>query len=113
MQVKFNLLQHLDRMKEAIDLPGQWRTQAQQRASGFAERILGKLADGSDLVESVRSVPELTFLYGHRPLLEEVGASIECLLEHLSNDLERKLREAWDSWRSHNEPDQRKDRDSR
>jgi tetratricopeptide (TPR) repeat protein len=112
MQAKFNLLQHLNRMQEAIDLPEQWRKQAQQRASAFAERILRKVSDGSDLLESVRSIPELTFLYGHMPALGEVGASIGCLLEHVSGNLRRDLRETWESWRSSNEPALRKDWES-
>jgi hypothetical protein len=105
MNAKFNLLQHLERMREAIELPDQWRRQAQQRASGFAQRILRRVSDGSNLVDSVRSIPELAFLYGHMPLLGEIGASVATLLKHTSGKLQTDLREIWESWRANNESD--------
>jgi hypothetical protein len=112
MNAKFKVLQSLDRMTEAIDLPDQWQAQAKQRASGFAQRIFRKISDGATLVEGVRSIPELTFLYGHMPLLGEIGASMGRLLEHTSGKLQADLREAWMLWRSNNEEKLRKEWDS-
>ena len=104
MVVKFNLLQYMDRMKEAIDLyGGGWRRQAEQRATNFAKRVLQRLSVGGSLVDAIRNIPELTFLYGHMPTLGQVGSSMEALLEHLDGELEHDLRHAWDTWRSANE----------
>lgn len=107
MGAKFDLLQQVDRERDAIHLPKQWRMQATERARGIAERILKALSTGSDLAEAARSVPELAFLYGDMPTLGQVRASVEALLEHLSGDfereLERGLRQAWESWRAANE----------
>jgi tetratricopeptide (TPR) repeat protein len=114
MTAKFNLLQHMDRMKEAIALyGGGWKAQAEQRARSFAERIVKKVTTGTDLRDSVRSIPELAFLFGHLPALGQVGASMECLLEHISGDLQKELRDVWDAWRSRNELELREDRESR
>jgi tetratricopeptide (TPR) repeat protein len=64
MVAKFNLLPHMDRMNEAIDLyGGGWHRQAQQRAASSAKRVLDRLSKGDSFVDSVRSIPEFLFLY--------------------------------------------------
>jgi len=113
MEAKFNLLQHMDRMKEAIDLcGGGWQRQAQQRAASLAKRVLDRLSKGDSLIDSVRSIPELSFLYGHLPTLGQVGSSVEALLGHLEGELKRELQQAWETWRSANENKLRKEWDS-
>lgn len=112
MNAKFNLLQDLDRMREALDFTNQWKRQAEQRANRFAERILEHIAEGYDLPKSLRSIPELTFLYGHMPPLGEVGTSVGCLLEHISGDLKHRLLEVWESWRKENKDKLRTDWES-
>ena len=43
MEAKFNLLQHMDRMQEAIALyGGGWKREAERRAASFAARILAQ-----------------------------------------------------------------------
>ena len=113
MKVKFDLLKEMDRMQEAIDLAGgAWRAQAEQRARTIADRIVKNVTAGADLVDAVRSVPELMFLYGHMPVLGRIGASMGSLLQHTSGDLEKQLREIWESWRSRHEHDLREDWES-
>jgi tetratricopeptide (TPR) repeat protein len=113
MVAKFNLLQEMDRMKEAIDLyGGGWSRQAEQRAAHFAKRVLKMLSDGGTLVDGVRSIPEMTFLYGNMPMLGEVGSSMEALLEHLNGELKHDLRHAWETWRSAHEDELREEWES-
>src|SRR4029077_16033843 len=110
MIAKFNLLQDMDRMQEAIHLyGGEWQRQAQQRATSLAQRILAEVTAGGDLLRSVRNVPELIFLYGHMPALGQVGAAMECLLQHVSDDVGGELRRVWESWRTLNEDNLRPD----
>jgi tetratricopeptide (TPR) repeat protein len=108
MSAKFDLLQQVDRLHDAIHLRQQWQQHATQRAAGVARRILAALSAGADLATAARSIPELAFLYGHLPTLGRVGSSVEALLEHLSDDFHRHLqaalRQAWESWRAENEP---------
>lgn len=107
MDPKFMLLQEMDRLQEALNLVGQWKSQAHERAVGFARRIVARLDSGEDVVTAVRSVPELRSLYGE-PMLgepaeaalhQEIGASLETLLEHVGEDLQVRLRAELEAWK--------------
>jgi tetratricopeptide (TPR) repeat protein len=107
MEAKFNLLQHLDRMKEAIDLyGGGWRRQAQNHAITLARRVLDRISKGDTFEQSLRSIPQLSFLYANMPGVNQVGASAATLFEHLDGELEDELRQAFKGWRSANEGNQ-------
>ncbi len=104
MVAKFNLLQELERTEEAIELyGGGWARQAAQRANSYADRILKRVASGSSLPEAVHDIPELQFLFSNMPLYGEVGAAIECLSSHASDERRDNLQKLWELWMANNE----------
>jgi len=104
MIAKFDLLQQMDRLRDAIDLyAGGWRHHAMLRATTLANRILARITAGGSMADAVRSIPELMFLYGYLYILGKVNSSMEALMEHLEGELQGYLRHAWDSWRSTSE----------
>lgn len=100
MQAKFDILQHVGRMQDAINLVGNWKRQAQRRALTFASRIIHGLDRGEDIVTAVHSIPELGRLYGHQTLYEEIGASLMALIEHVPEDVRNRLKAELDAWRA-------------
>ena len=57
MEAKFDILQNMDKMKEAIDLPAEWERQARNTANAYASRIFAGLENGLDLLESAEKNP--------------------------------------------------------
>jgi hypothetical protein len=99
MDQKFRALQNLDRVPEALALLRSWQSQAQERAAIFARRIVSRLDAGENLATAVRSVPELERLYSILPEYERVGASLECLIEHLSGELQSRVHHELTGWK--------------
>ena len=102
MQAKFDLLQQVDRMQDAINLVENWKQQAQMRALTFGSRIIEGLDRGDDIVTAVHSIPELGTLYGHLSLYEEIGASLAALIEHAPEDVRDRLEAELEAWRAAN-----------
>jgi tetratricopeptide (TPR) repeat protein len=100
MQTKFNLLQEVGRMQDALNLPGNWKQQAQMRALTCGSRIIERLDRGEDIVTAVHSIPELGMLYGHLPLYEEIGTSLTSLIEHVPGNMRNRLEAELEAWRA-------------
>jgi tetratricopeptide (TPR) repeat protein len=100
MRAKYDMLQAVDRTAEALSLVGTWQEQARERASAFARRIVARLDGGDDVVTAVRSVPELQRLYAILPEDEDVGASLACLVEHLTGELQERVHDEFTAWES-------------
>jgi tetratricopeptide (TPR) repeat protein len=98
MKQKFDLLQNIDRLSEALTLVTAWQAQAEERAETFARRITSRLESGENVETAVRSVPELDRLYSDMPEYEAVGSSLACLVEHLSGPLQKRLHDELTSW---------------
>jgi tetratricopeptide (TPR) repeat protein len=103
MNAKFKVLQDIDRMQDAINLPDQWKDQAERTANSYASRVLAGVESGLDLPDSVKKIPELTSLYDHMPVFGMVAACVETLREHISGKLEENLISSWHEWMQHNE----------
>lgn len=99
---KFDLLQRVDRMREALDLMRDWPLQAERRSNQIANRVLAKTGTGLDLCACLDEVQELHFLYGRGPVFWRTGAAVETLLEHASGPAAANLRSEWDTWRAKN-----------
>lgn len=99
MNEKYDALQRLDRLSEALNLVTSWRAQARERAVTFARRIVDRLDSGEDLATTVHSVPELERLYDILPEYEAVGASLACLIEHLEDELQTRLTDELAKWK--------------
>jgi tetratricopeptide (TPR) repeat protein len=100
MQVKFDLLQRVDRLQDAINLMGNWKQQARRRAFTFGSRIIERLDHGDDIVTAVHFIPELGTLYGNLPLYNEVGTSLAVLIEHAPENIQTRLKAELDAWRA-------------
>jgi tetratricopeptide (TPR) repeat protein len=105
MNAKFEVLQNMDRLDEALTLMRDWQQQAEERASNFAKRIIARLDSGESLTNAVRSIPELTRIYWNRPEYEEIGASLEALIEHVGGKLQDRLRSELETWKQEHAPD--------
>jgi tetratricopeptide (TPR) repeat protein len=103
MNAKFKVLQAVDRMQDAINLPNQWQDQAERTANSYASRVLAGVESGLDLLDSVKKIPELTSLYDHMPIFGMVGACVETLREHIAGKLKENLISSWHEWMQHNE----------
>jgi tetratricopeptide (TPR) repeat protein len=100
--VKFELLQQLDQMREALDLMRDWEWHAQERAGSITRRVLGRVEAGNDLARCFAEVPEFHHLYGKGPLYWRTGAAYETLCEHVSDELKAPLSRAWEAWAASN-----------
>jgi tetratricopeptide (TPR) repeat protein len=99
---KFELLQQVDRMREALELMRDWGLQAERRSNEITDRVLEKIATGSDLSACLDQIQELHFLYGRGPVFWRTGASVDTLLQHASGPRKAKLKSEWNSWRAKN-----------
>ena len=103
MIAKFDILQNLDRMKEAIALPSQWKQQARQRAEVVGARILEEVSRGHDLLDVVRSIQDANLRYRQMPPFGQVGASITEIKPYVSDQLRSRLEKVWETWKSAND----------
>ncbi len=102
MLAKFDVLQQLDRLHEAVKLRRYWRQNAAMRAYEFGRRIIQELDGGNDIVSAVRTVPELCSLFDELSEHEQIGAALTCLAEYTSvhiGDLHARLQTELHAWR--------------
>jgi tetratricopeptide (TPR) repeat protein len=100
MQAKFDCLQAVGRLQDALRLVTDWRRHAEERATAFAGRIVGRLDQGDDIATAAGSVAELTALYSHLGGYEQVGAVLATLVEHVRGPLGERLQEELRDWKS-------------
>jgi len=99
VDVKSALLQEMDRMKEAIDLIGDWHTNAASRATVYAKKVVQRLDAGSDIAAAVRSIPELVNGTWNEPEYIQIRAALEEMYSRVSGDLGDRIEKELDSWK--------------
>jgi tetratricopeptide (TPR) repeat protein len=100
MNNKFNLLQELDRLEDALSFKKSWDRQAEMQALNFGSRIIERLDRQEDIVTAVHSIPELVLLYGDLPRYGEINESLETLIEHAPAKMANRLYAELKTWRS-------------
>lgn len=95
MNARFELLQQLDRMQEAIHYASDsgWRQQARLRANEFGERILTELDAGTELGECVDAIRAVAAMHRDQPDGRRQIAVLQDIVNHADERIAEPLRE--------------------
>jgi tetratricopeptide (TPR) repeat protein len=100
MKNKFNLLQELGRLEDALNFRRRWDRQAEMQALNFGSRITERLDRQEDIISAVHSIPELVMLYGDLPRYHEISESLATLIEHAPAKVANRLLAELKAWGS-------------
>jgi tetratricopeptide (TPR) repeat protein len=100
MKNKFNLLQELGRLEDALNFRKRWDRQAGMQALNFGSRITERLDRHEDIISAVHSIPELVMLYGDLHRYDEISASLATLIEYAPAKVANRLQAELKAWRS-------------